>query len=126
MLIPGNTYTREEIQGEVGGEMPTYLPQNNNRILAGCFNEELNPNCPNEVQVKDTSQRNRKAELLMNQQDNIFPVFVKPTSADKLYRYIGTFRCIGGSDETQVLKEAEERSGRHGDLSYVLYLEQVT
>ncbi len=56
MLIPGNTYTREEIQGEVGGEMPTYLPQNNNGILAGCFNEELNPNCPNEVQVKDTSQ----------------------------------------------------------------------
>ena len=119
-------YTRSDIQGLVGGELQTYLPQKNKRILAGCFNEELNPECPNEIQAGNKPQVKIKAELLLTQQENVFPVFTKPTMKSKHYRYKGQFRCIGGSNDRDVLNVAEQKSGRHGELTYVLSLQQAT
>lgn len=119
-------YTRADIQALVGGELQTYLPQKDKRILAGCFNEELNPDCPNEVQAGNKPQVKTKAELLLSQQDNVFPVFTKRTMNCKHYRYIGQFRCVGGSNNRDDLELAEQKSGRHGKLTYVLNLQQAT
>lgn len=119
-------YTRADIQALVGGELQTYLPQKDKRILAGCFNQELNPDCPNEVQAGNKPQVRAKAELLLSQQDNVFPVFTKPTMNCKYYRYIGQFSCVGGSNDRAVLDVAEQKTGRHGKLTYVLKLQQAT
>lgn len=118
-------YTRTDIQALVGGELQTYLPQKNKRILAGCFNEELNPDCPNEVQAGNKPQVKLKAELLLAQPENVFPVFTKPAMNSKHYRYKGQFRCIGGSNDRELLNVAEQKSGRHGQLTYLLSLEQA-
>jgi hypothetical protein len=123
-------YTRTEIQQKLGGELQTYLPQKNERILAGCFNVELNPDCPNEIQAGNKPQVKRKAELLLSLSELPegiqFPVFTKPTMKSKYYRYQGEFRCTGGSNNDDDLARAEEKSGRHGKLSYVLNLESAT
>ncbi|MBP2699583.1 hypothetical protein E5N05_16730 [Photobacterium sp. CAIM 1938] len=125
MFDKNKDYTRTDIQKLVGGELQTYLPQKNKRILAGCFNQELNPDCPYEVQAGSKPQVKAKAELLLSQSDNVFPVFIKPTMKSKVYRYAGQFKCIGGSNEPEILKVAEEKSERYGCLTYVLSLQQV-
>lgn len=110
----------------VGGEIQTYLPQNEGKILAGCFNLELNPDCPSQIQAGNAYTVRRKAELLIKQPENIFPVFIKKTKKDSVYEYIGQFRCISGTNKQSVLNDAEARSGRFGELSYVFSLEPVT
>jgi hypothetical protein len=119
-------YTRTEIMGLVGGEIQTYLPQKEGIILAGCFNLELNPDCPIQIQAGNAEKVKKKAELLIGQPDTVFPVFVKETQKDSLYRYIGLFRCISGTSESSILSEAEAKSGRYGKLSYVFNLDPVT
>jgi hypothetical protein len=119
-------YTRSEIQKIVGGELQTYLPQKDKRILAGCFNEELNPECPNEVQAGSSPRVKAKAELLLEQQDNVFPVFTKPTMKSKTYQYKGYYRCVSGTNDRSALALAEEKSSRHGQIPYVLKLQQIT
>lgn len=119
-------YSRTEIQKLVGGEIQTYLPQKNKRILAGCFNKELNPDCPVQIQAGNAGKVTIKAALVISQPENEFPVFIKPNKKSKVYRYIGIFRCIGGSSDPEILREAESKSGRFGQLSYVFNLEKIT
>lgn len=126
MFDENKEYSRKKIQELIGGEIQTYLPQKNKRILAGCFNLELNPDCPAQIQAGKPPKVSSKAELLISQPDNVFPVFVKPSSASKLYKYIGQFRCVSGTNESKILADAESKSGREGQLSYVFNLEKVT
>ena len=124
--LSGNQlYTRKDIQELVGGEIQTYLPQKDKVILAGCFCRELNPRCPNEIQSGKAEKVIQKAELLLSQPETVFPVFVKELKSDKEYRFIGFFRCIGGSNDREVVSEAESRSHRQGKVSYVLNLVKV-
>ncbi|MCL2895337.1 hypothetical protein [Brenneria tiliae] len=118
-------YTRTQIQKEVGGELQTYLPQRKGIILAGCFNKELNPDCPHEVQAGKGVRVTEKAKLLISQPDTVFPVFVKDRRNNRKYKFVGHFRCISGSNDPEIIKAAEQRSGRTGKLSYVLSLESV-
>lgn len=117
-------YTRTEIQQSVGGEIQTYLPQKNKIILAGCFNRELNPNCPQEIQAGNAGIVSKKAALLLSQPETTFPVFIKETTNSKFYRFF--YKCVSGPSAPETLAEAERRSGRFGQLSYVLNLEAVT
>lgn len=126
MFNKERVYSRTEIQNLVGGEIQTYLPQRNKRILAGCFNQELNPDCPLQIQAGSAGKVISKAELIISQPENEFPVFIKPNGKSKGYRYIGVFKCIGGTNTPEILREAEQKSGRFGQLSYVFDLEQLT
>lgn len=81
------TYTRTEIKDVVGGENQTYLPQKNKIILPGCFNKELNPDCPEEIQIGYPDKVMSKAFLLMDQPETRFPVFVKNRYYDKEYNF---------------------------------------
>lgn len=119
-------YTRAEIQRLIGGELQTYLPQKNNRILAGCFNKELNPDCPNEIQVGVKQRVRQKALLLIEQPETIFPVFIKESKRSKFYRFEGMFYCSGSSYEKDLISAAEVRSGRLGEVTCILYLRSVS
>ncbi|ABO22473.1 hypothetical protein [Shewanella loihica] len=125
-LKKGNLFTRTEIQQLVGGEIQTYLPQKNKVILAGCFNRKLNPDCPTEVQAGNAKKVTQKAALLISQPNTIFPVFTKGSDTDKHYEFIGMYRCTGGTNAPKVLAQAEKKSGRIDQLSYVFQLENVT
>ncbi|WP_155242713.1 hypothetical protein [Pectobacterium atrosepticum] len=106
----------------LGGELQSYLPQKKQIILAGCFNQEHNPDCPNIVLAGNAPKVERKAKLLVSQPNTIFPVFTKKRKKDKFYQFSGYFRCTSGSNDAQIIKMQEEHSGREGGLSYVLYL----
>lgn len=125
MFDTTTAYTRMQIQKLVGGELQSYLPQKNKRILAGCFNRTYNPDCPEQIQAGKAKKVVDKAELLISQPDNVFPVFVKEGKSSRTYSFIGYFRCTGGRNDPGSLRAAEMRSGRHGALSYVFNLAPV-
>jgi hypothetical protein len=119
-------YTRTDIQQALGGEIQTYLPQKGFIILAGCFNRELNPDCPTQIQAGSLPKVIEKAKLLKSQPQTIFPVFTKETENDKYYTYVGQFKCKSASNNKELIHEAELKSGRHGKISYLLNLEKVS
>lgn len=118
-------YRRAEIQSALGGELQTYLPQKNKIILAGCFNRELNPDCPYEIQAGKAPKVTWKAKLLISQPETVFPVFVKEKISSKFYKYIGMYKCTGGTNDAALVQEAESKSGRIGKLSYIFNLEEA-
>jgi hypothetical protein len=50
-FIPGESYTRGQIHEEFGGETVTYLPQQDGKIVCGCFSPDSNPEAPYEILV---------------------------------------------------------------------------
>jgi hypothetical protein len=123
---PNTTYSRSKIQALLGGELQTYLPQRNKVILAGCFAvDRKNPSAPYEVQAGNAPKVAAKADLLVSQSATVFPVFLRKSEAAVDYYFVGNFRCVGQSKARSVIVAAERRSGRHGELSCVLYLEPV-
>lgn len=128
-FIVGTLYSREKIREALGGgELRTYLPQRDGQIIAGCFGRKRNPEAPREIQVGKGPQNIRKAELLAEQPEKHIPVFVKRTdlkNTDKLWEYYGLYAFRQLLNDRQTLAQAEEKSGRHGKLTYVLRLEPV-
>ena len=128
MLKPKSNvpYTRTEIQGMRKGELQSYLPQNGFIIRAGCFTiEKMNPDAPFVIQVGNAPKVVAKAELLRQQPDTVFPVFLKEKCSDRHYFFEGNFRFSSLSKARTLIAAAEDRSGRHGELAYVLRLQRV-
>lgn len=124
--VPNVPYTRSDIQHMVGGEIQTYLPQKNGIILAGCFTiYQMNPGAPEEVQAGKLPKVAAKALLLSRQPDTKFPVFLKQKRSDRNYYFEGNFKFKSISNSRAVIAAAESRSGRHGELSYVIQLQRV-
>lgn len=123
MFQPNVPYTRAEIQARVGGELQTYLPQRDHRILAGCFSSQLNPSAPAMVYAGNAAKVTAKAELLAEQPENRFPVFLKEKSSSRHYFYVGHYKCRSISNSPAVIAAAARESSRQGELSYVIYLD---
>jgi hypothetical protein len=123
MFRPGVPYTRSDIQAEVGGELQTYLPQKDHRILAGCFTSQLNPAAPEEIYAGNAAKVAAKAELLSEQPENRFPVFLKEKLSSKHYFFVGHYKFRSISRSPAVIAAAEKKSQRPGELSYVIYLD---
>lgn len=123
-LEKNQKYTRTQIKDIVGGELQTYLPQKNKIILAGCFNLELNPDAPNQIQAGIGPIISKKAFLLSQQPETIFPVFLKDKENNKEYVYIGNYKYKPNTitNDPSKIKEAENKSGRHKGLSYLFDL----
>ncbi len=47
MPILNKTYTREEIHEMLGGDMQSYLPHKDGKVVCGCFRLDTNPDAPN-------------------------------------------------------------------------------
>jgi hypothetical protein len=128
-FVVGDHYMRRAIHEKVGGgEEQSYLPQQNGKIIAGFFKLERNPGAPREIQVGKGPRNVRKAELLAEQDDKRIPVFMKRTDlrkTNKPWQYHGEYEFSELLNDSSTLKEAEEKSGRHGGLTYVLRLKQV-
>ena len=116
------SYRRAQIQKLVGGEIRTYLPQKDWRILAGCFSAEMNPNAPREIFAGNLPKVVAKAELLGTQPENTFPVFIRQKNSDRDYYFQGYYKCSRITKNRKAISKAESLSGRHGELSYILYL----
>ncbi len=129
-FLIGELYSRTTIHEALGGGEPrTYLPQHDGRILAGCFGRKRNPGAPEEIQVGKGPQNVKKAELLAQLPEQRIPVFVKKPEVkdtDRVWQYFGVYRFKELLDDPRVLREAEDESGRHGELTYVLRLEPVS
>ena len=128
MFKIGHYYTRKEIYDVCGGEIQSYLPQVNGKIVCGCFTRKYNPNTPNEVFVGKPPKVQKKAKML-SQQGNSIPVFIKDTSLvgkqKEIWEYFGLYNCTALLDDKKTLLDAERRSGRHGELAYVLRLKNI-
>lgn len=122
---PNTPYTRSDIQLMVGGEIQTYLPQKNRVILAGCFAIDANPNAPDEVQVGLAPKVKRKAVLLSEQPETVFPVFIKQERNNRHYQFCGNYKFKSLSEDISEIRTAEAASGRNGKLAYVLRLQKV-
>ena len=107
------------------GEIQTYLPQKDGRILPGCFSKDVNPSAPSIVQVGNAPKVARKAELLAQQPHSVIPVFTKGRRTDTHYRYEGNFRFDRLSAEPADIDAAVKESGRKDELEYVLRLARV-
>lgn len=119
-------YTRSEIQLMLGGELQTYLPQKEKVILAGCFAiDAMNPKAPDEVQIGLAKKVKRKAELLSEQPETVFPVFIKQKRSDRHYQFCGNYKFKSLSEDISEIRAAEATSGRHGKLAYVLRLQKA-
>lgn len=127
-FIIGELYTRREICDALGGEMQTYLPQNDGIIVAGCFRSTMNPDVPKEVQVGNAPKVMKKAQILSKQDDKRIPVFIKQMKmkgTGRIWKYAGVYEFDGLFDDEDILTEAEEKSERYGELAYVLRLKPV-
>lgn len=123
---PNTPYTRSDIQLMLGGELQTYLPQKEKVILAGCFTiDAMNPKAPDEVQVGLAQKVKRKAELLSEQPETVFPVFIKQKRSDRHYQFCGNYKFNSLLEDISEIRAAEATSGRHGKLAYVLQLQKA-
>ena len=76
-FMRGDSYTRDHIHAELGGETVSYLPQQGGRIVSGCFSPESNPEAPHEILVGGMEEDGgegpvlRKARTLSRQEGSI-------------------------------------------------------
>ena len=123
----GSRYSREQIQHELGGEIQSYLPQHGGKIVAGCFAVKMNPDAPFEIQVGDAPKVKEKAKLL-KQCGNTIPVFLKSKRrgfTEGIWEYLGLYKCSELIDDPEMIRQAEEKSGRQG-IIFLLRLERIS
>jgi hypothetical protein len=116
------TYTREQIHAALGGELWSYLPAKDGRVVAGCFRQDLNPGAP-EVILPGTGDRiEDRADMLAAQTEPI-PVFLK--DGPNKWRYVGDYRCTGLSRDKAEIAALAKKAGRD-DVTCVLRLERAS
>jgi 5-methylcytosine-specific restriction protein A len=126
-FIAGESYTRDHIHEQLGGEKVSHLPQKDGKIVCGCFSMESNPEAPYVVLVGGSDDGvgrsvERKAKLLAKQPEPI-PVFLKRTSNDWVFE--GYFRVQRAIRDRSFLDEKERKAGRT-NVVLALILEAVT
>jgi hypothetical protein len=120
-FVAGQEYTREEIHDVLGGELETYLPQKNKRIVCGAFTPKLNPGVPDVLLVGNAPKVIEKAETLCEQTGAI-PVFIKKGQARWEYR--GDYAVRDWTEDPALIKRHEKGAGRRGVVR-VVYLTKV-
>ena len=119
----GKFYSAREIADQLGGELQTYLPQREGRIVAGRFNKQMNPEAPDRVYPAKLPKVLEKAELFVQQGSSV-PVFMKERKSDKGFQYVGRYRAKALRRDQASIESAQRRS-RRDDLAGVLELERA-
>jgi hypothetical protein len=122
-FVVGACYSRQDIHNAIGGELVTYLPQHDGRIMAGCFTPKLDPGAPEEVLVGNAPNVIAKAHLLA-QQGGTIPVFLK--RAKGAWEYVGRYRVARPPSSDPALLRQKEQQAQRSDLVMILYLESQT
>jgi hypothetical protein len=120
---PKKCYSRAEISAQLGGNVQSYLPTLDGRIVAGCFRRDANPGAP-EVILPGLSQKIRQEAEMYETQGDAVPVFLKSQSKANCWRYVGNYRVTRRStDAADIARNSP--ANRVGDVSQVLFLERV-
>jgi 5-methylcytosine-specific restriction protein A len=124
-FVQGESYTRDFIHDQLGGEKVSYLPQKAGRIVCGCFSTESNPEAPYEILVGGAEEDGsegpilRKAKLLARQ-DGSIPVFLK--RAANQWMYDGRYRVNRLIEDREYVDRKQRIAGR-SDVVLALVLE---
>jgi hypothetical protein len=118
-FVVGACYSRQDIHDAIGGELETYLPQHDRRIVAGCFTPRLDPGAPEEVLVGNAPNVIAKAQLLA-QQGGTIPVFLK--RAQGAWEYVGRYRVARPPSSDPALLRQKEQYANREELVLILYL----
>lgn len=106
MFVVGECYDRDAIHDELGGELDHYLPQQDKKIVCGCFRPDDNPRVPDEVLVGKGVVIQRKAQRFTMQRWYV-PVFIRRDT--HRWEYMGDYRVQGFLD---VLDRKQREAGR--------------
>ena len=114
----GDLYTREQIGAEVGGgDVQSYLPHRDGRVLCGCFDPKVNARAPYEIDLGVGRDVIRYARRLLEQDDAV-PVFLRREAF--AWEYVGRFRAVQYTADPNDLFPA--KAFRRRDAIAVLYL----
>lgn len=89
---------------------------------------KMNPDAPQEVQIGNAPQVVKKAYLLARQENRRIPIFIKPIiNRDKKrpWRYEGIFDLERLLTDQKLIKETEEKSGRHDQIALLIKFKKV-
>ncbi|SIO25790.1 HNH endonuclease [Singulisphaera sp. GP187] len=123
-FIVDESYTRDHIHEQLGGEKVSYLPQKDGKIVCGCFSWESNPDAPEVILVGGDENGvvhpvEKKARILEKQEEPI-PVFLKQASNDWIFK--GYFQVKETTRDRKFLDEKQRKAGRD-DVVMALILE---
>jgi hypothetical protein len=111
-------YTREQIHALVRGNLQSYLPNVDGRVVAACLRLDMDPDAPRVILVGEGEGIVRAAALLRGQREPV-PTFLKRGTRE--WEYVGEFvaqRCSIDSDE---IATQSQRSGRC-DITMVIHM----
>lgn len=117
-FIPGQSYTRDRIHEELGGELVSYLPESGGRVVCACLDPEVDPQAPRVILPGNGPVIMRKAEKLVRQLDPVH-VFLKRGTGDWVYR--GEWMTLDSTTSPDVIDEHARPVGR-SDVTSVIWM----
>lgn len=117
----GETYSRAQISQQLGGNHRWYLPVKNNKVVCGCFTRSDNPAAPEEVLFGPGPKRQETAQLVFEQgkRGQAIPIFIFEDT--KQWRFLGKYRCVGLSQDSNLIRAKMAKYPNHGKIVGVLY-----
>jgi hypothetical protein len=122
MFLIGETYSRQTISDRLGGQIQTYLPTVDGKVVCGCFKAtpDKNPGAPEKV-TYGTPDHSKPAALVA--QGEPIPVFLYRASTE--WEYVGRYLCVGHSTHPELLDAEMRANPARGVISGVLYFGRV-
>ncbi len=118
MFEHGISYTREQIHAQVGGNMQSFLPHVDGRVVAACLRLDYDPDAPAVLLVGAGKGIEQAADILVAQRSPV-PVFLKLGTGD--WKYVGEYAVERSSQDAADLAAQAKRSGRD-DVTRVIYM----
>ena len=118
---PGCCYTRRQINQEVGGNLQSYLPIANGRVVCACLRLDLNPEAPCVVLVGNRKNVMMTGRLLSGQGGSI-PMFLR--RAKHRWEYQGNFAVARSTQAREEVAVHTRKSGRD-NLTRVIYMQRA-
>jgi hypothetical protein len=127
----GRNYSRDEIHRIVGGQLQTYMPHVNHRVVCICLRKDINPAFD---EARDPSEQDLKvilvgegdgveaaATMLTNQYKDEIPTFVK--KASDAWEFKGYFEFHSETTNKDAIRDyskyAETKSGKIVKILFV-------
>ena len=121
-FILGNCYTRQEIHDLTGGgDLQTFLPNSNGKILCACLSQEYGPGIRPVILVGQGPTVQREAEMFCKQAEAV-PVFYKKKANQ--WEYTGIFLPEKWTEDPGEIDETAESAGRI-NLTKIIFLRRI-
>lgn len=123
-FVVGQEYALREIMDQLGGEMMSFLPRKDGRIVCGRFRQApFNPNAPYEILVGNLPKVRAHLDMLLAQGGTI-PVFVKEGA--NRWRFHGPMAVDRYETKPEIVKRAAGASERKEGVHGVLHLRDAS